>query len=438
MSAIGALVLATVLAAQPGALTQTAGQEVIAEVRIHGNHVSTDEEILKLSGIALGSPFTATTVADVTLRLKQARRFDEVEVLKRFASIADPLKIVLVIVVNEGPVRIAMPDVAGGPVRVVKRNRLTNVMWLPILDGEDGYGMTYGARVAYVGVGGKRSRLSFPLTWGGLKRAGAEFEHTFGGGPISRLEVGAAVQRQRNPAFQEDDDRTRGWIRAEKAAGPLRAAATTGWQHISFGGIDDEVRSLGASLTLDTRLNPVMPRNAVYATASVERVTGTTGTAGTTGTTGTPGTTGTSGATIRIRLEGRGYIGLVGQAVLVVRGLREDANEPLAPYFRSLLGGWSNLRGFKAGSFTGDTLMAGSAELRVPVSSPLSSGKLGLSFFVDSGAAYDKGARFRDQDVRTGVGGGVWMTVAAFRMDLSVAHGRGATTRVNFGAGIEF
>jgi outer membrane protein assembly factor BamA len=427
-----ALALVATLTAPPSDWMQAQGQEAIAEVRIHGNHVSTDDEILSLAGITLGAPFTSTTVAEVTGRLKKSGRFADVQVQKRFASIADPLKIVVVIVVNEGPVRIALPGVAGGPMRVVKRNRFTNVMWLPILDGEDGYGVTFGARMAYVGVGGKRGRLSFPLTWGGLKRAGAEFERTFTGGPVSRIEVGTAVQRQRNPAFDENDDRTRAWLRVEKAVGPLRAAATTDWQRISFGAIEDDVRSLGASLTLDTRLNPVLARNAVYATVAVRRI------AGATRTTGTTGTTGTASTIVQTRIEGRGYVGLMGQTVLVIRGLREDASEPLPPYFRSLLGGWSNLRGFRAGAFTGDSLMAGSIEFRVPISSPLDTGKLGVSAFVDSGASYDKGARFRDQDLQTGVGGGVWLAVAAFRLELSVAHGRDATTRVNFGAGIEF
>ena len=82
--------------------------------------------------------------------------------------------------------------------------------------------------------------------------------------------------------------------------------------------------------------------------------------------------------------------------------------------------------------------MAGSLELRVPLTSPLSVGKLGVSAFVDSGTAYDKGQRFDDQTLRTGIGGAVWMTLGPLRFGLSVAHGRGATTRVNFGGGLSF
>ena len=398
-----------------------AAAEVIAEIRVHGNHVTEDDEIVKLAGVAIGTPFGPTTIAEVTERLRAAKRFDDIDVLKRFASIADPSKIALVIVVNEGPVRIEVPDDPGDPIKVVKRRGITNLMWMPILDFEDGYGATYGARVAYVAVAGERSRLSFPLTWGGLKRAGAEFDRTFTRGPLSRVEFGTAVQRRRNPAFDVDDDRTRLWGRAERALGPVRIGGTGGWQRVSFEAIDDDLRTVGADVTLDTRVDPVLPRNAVYAQASWERVGYASG-----------------GSTHRVRTDTRGYLGLLGQSVLVARIVREDSSEPLPPYLKSLLGGWSSLRGFEAGSFFGDTMVAGSLELRMPLSSPISVGKLGVSAFVDSGTAYAKGERFEDQTLRTGIGGAVWMTIGPLRMGLSVAHGRGADTRVNFGGGLSF
>ena len=401
--------------------------EVIAEVRVHGNHFATNAEILTIAAVKIGDPFTATTVADVSRRLKASGRFDDVDVLKRFASIEDLSKIALVIVVNEGPVRVELPGPSGGEARAVKRNKLTNVMWLPILEGEDGYGLTYGARIAYVGVGGKRGRLSFPLSWGGLKRAGVEYDRAIESRWLSRIEVGSAIQREHNPGFEEDDDRGRFWLRAEKAYGPLRVTGVGSWQRIAFGLRDDDVSSVGAGVIYDTRLNPVLPRNAVFARIDVTRDGGWATDAGV-----------PAGSASRLRVDARGYVGLFGQSVLTVRVLREDASEPLPPYMKSLLGGWSNLRGFGAGSWMGDTLSAGSLEIRQPISSPLSVGKLGLSAFIDSGTAYDKGARLRDQTWQTGYGGGVWLALGPFRMDLAVAHGRGASTRVNFAAGFEF
>ena len=146
---------------------QAAGPgEVIADIRVHGNHVTPDEEIVRLAGISVGAPFAADTLDAVRARLRDARRFDDVEVLKRYASIADPSQILIVIVVNEGPVRIEVPDDPDLPIRVVRRRGLTNLMLLPVLDAEDGYGLTYGARVAYVGVAGSRGRVSFPADLG--------------------------------------------------------------------------------------------------------------------------------------------------------------------------------------------------------------------------------------------------------------------------------
>ena len=76
-------------------------------------------------------------------------------------------------------------------------------MLLPILDGEDGYGLTYGAHVAFVRVGGAKGRVTLPLSWGGTKQAGAAFERTFESGPLSRLQVGAGITRRTNPAYRE-------------------------------------------------------------------------------------------------------------------------------------------------------------------------------------------------------------------------------------------
>ena len=165
--------------------------EVIAEVRLHGNQITPDDELLRLAGVVVGAPFTPATLEDVADRLRRTGRFQDVQVLKRFASITDPSRIVLVLIVNEGAVDIEVPD-DGGPARVVRRRALTNLLVLPILLVEDGYGATYGVRLAYAGMAGRRSRLSFPLSWGGFKQAAVEFDRTFVAGPLSRVEAGRA------------------------------------------------------------------------------------------------------------------------------------------------------------------------------------------------------------------------------------------------------
>ena len=49
-------------------------------------------------------------------------------------------------------------------------------IFLPILYAEDGYGLTFGARLAVPDVAGANSRLWFPLTLGGTKSAGIELD----------------------------------------------------------------------------------------------------------------------------------------------------------------------------------------------------------------------------------------------------------------------
>jgi outer membrane protein assembly factor BamA len=399
---------------------QTTG-EVVADIKVHGNHTTPDADVIALSGLAIGQPLTTSTIADATERLRKAKKFDDVSVLKRFASIDDPTRVLVVIVVNEGPARLDVPNDPSLPIRVVKRRGFRNLMYLPIFDAEDGYGVTYGVRLALVNVGSREGRITFPLSWGGLKQAGAAYDRRFGGGPLTRVEVGGVLDRQRNPAFGEDLDRHRIWLRGERAFDALKFGATSSYERVTFAGASDTIRSIGGDVRVDTRLDPLLPRNAVDMTASVERLTFGAGT-----------------STVRTHLDATGYLGVYRQIVLVAGASRDASDAPLPLYLKPLLGGWSTLRGFEAGSFVGDTMARGTIELRVPVSSVLSQAKLGVSLFADTGKAYDYGRRFRDVKAETGVGASVWITVTAFRVSLAVAHGLGADTRVNFGAGFAF
>jgi outer membrane protein assembly factor BamA len=396
---------------------QIAAGERVAAIQIQGNTATPDEEVRRLADVRVGMPFSATTVGDVAARLGATKRFKQVDVLKRFASIADPSQIVLVIVVDEGAVRIEMTGDADHPARVVKRRR-PDVMFMPILAGEDGYGLTYGVRLAVPDPAGRNSRLSFPLTWGGTKQAGAEMDKTFARGPLNRIVGGGSISRRANPFFEQDDDRARVWVRGEREIGrQLRVGATAGFQRASFGGATDHFSHAGADLVVDTRLDPVLPRNAVYARAAWEQF---------------------SLGVRRTDLDARGYVGLFGQNILAVRGLRSDSDKPLPRYLQPLLGGMANLRGFKAGTAAGDTLVAMSAELIVPLTSPLHTGKIGVSVFADRGTVYDNGQRFADQTMREGYGGSVWFTAAFLRLNIAVAHGRGSSTRVHAGGNLSF
>jgi outer membrane protein assembly factor BamA len=412
-------------------LALQAPPETLTAIQIHGNVLTSDDEVKQLAGVRNGMPFDATTVAGVAERLRATKRFKSVEVLKRFASIADPSQILLVIIVDEGAVHIEVTKDPAHPTRVV-RNRTPGVMFLPVLTAEDGYGVTYGARLALTNPAGARSQLAFPLTWGGDKRAGAELTKTLRHAPIDRLSAGASISRRTNPFFDKDDDRVRVWGRGERQlVPPLRVGATVGWQDVSFAGLDDRFIHAGADFILDTRLDPILPRNAVYLKAGWEHLQFTKPAAG-------QDQRAPAAGINRTDLDARGYIGLLGQTVLSVRAQRLDADRPLPQYLQPLLGGMANLRGFSAGTAAGDTLVATSAELIVPLTSPLNVGKIGVSAFVDYGAAYNEGERLADHTLKRGLGGSVWFTAAFFRMNIAVAHGRGSSTRVHVGANASF
>ncbi|MEO7189622.1 MAG: BamA/TamA family outer membrane protein [Vicinamibacterales bacterium] len=395
--------------------------ETITRVQVHGNTLTPESDVLAIAGIVVGTPFGSTTIAEVRTRLLASGRFDDVDVLKRFESIADPSRILLVLVVNERPGRIVRGAAPGEPARVIVRRGIRNLMFLPILEAEDGYGVTYGAQFAFVRLGGERGRVSVPLSWGGNKRAGAIYERSFASRALTRIQAGGEVVRRKNPAYEQNDDRQRIWGRAERRSGPVTVGVTAASERIGFAGVRERMASVIGDVTFDTRIDPMLARNAVYLHGAVERVGLSSG-----------------ASTRRTTLDARGYLGLVRQTVLVARVLHQGARDALPPYLKTLLGGWSNLRGFRAGAFAGDNLAAGSLELRIPLSAALSIARLGVTVFTDAGVSYDEGERFSDAPVHRSVGAGAWLSVAAFRLAVSVAHGQHAETRVNFSAGLGF
>ncbi len=409
---IAALALAVLLAQPP---------ETVAAITVQGNVLTPEDDVVRMTGVEIGAPFTPDLPEIVAARLKATRKFETVEVRKRYASIEDLSRIVLVVIVNEGAVKLQMFDDPSEPAKVVRRGGF-GVLWLPLLDFEDGYGFSYGVQFARTKVLGANSRLSFPLTWGGTRQAGAQVEKIFDRGPLTRVETGVNVSQRTNPHFEEDDTRDRLWVRAERAITPqLRAGATAGWQHVSFMDATDRFTQFGADVAFDTRLDPFLARNAVYGRASVERLS-----------------FANAASATRTELDGRAYIGLFRQNILVLRALRQDSDVPLPAYLQPMLGGMPNLRGFEVGAKIGDTLVAGTAEIRAPLTSPLRIGRAGVSAFVDVGAVYDKGERLADQRFDRGFGGGVWLAATVIRLNLVVAHGVGAGTRVHFGTTVTF
>jgi hypothetical protein len=202
--------------------------EVITEVRVHGNQIVADDEVLnrrrrRRRAIAMRC----------WPRSQAAQGFGQIRVDRRAQAVC---------------VHRSLPDHrrhhrqrgrsschAGrsewrhpGPEAIVCHS----LIFVPVLEGHDGYGLTYGARFAYQKPIGPNRWLSFPMTWGGTKKIGVELDRTFSHGPISRMEFGTVLQRRQNPAYEEQDDRVRGWGRVQRVMGPVRAGATAGWQRV--------------------------------------------------------------------------------------------------------------------------------------------------------------------------------------------------------------
>ena len=424
--------LATAVAltsAQAAAPVMPPQQEVIGEIRIHGNAFLSDKEVLDFAGVAVGQPLPADGVEAITKRLKDSDRFETVDVRKRYRSLTDTTDVALVLVVHEKPgVRSAIggvdiPGVPGSIARPVGRLR-SKLMFLPIISYADGYGFTYGGRVSSVDLLGIDERLSVPLTWGGTRRAALEFERVFKTGPLTRIESSFGIWNRENPRFEIRDQRVEVKGRAERVfADVLRAGVDASRSTISFGILDDDLWTIGTSVGIDTRLDPSFPGNAVWISG---------------------GWTGMHFKTIPDRVnrftgDARGYLRVFRQIVVAGRASYTGTDTGLPPYERLLLGGSSSLRGFDTGAFAGDRMLSTSAEVRVPLTSVLHGAKLGVTAFTDAGKAWDFGSSLDQAEWHRGAGGGLFLIASIVRINLDIAHGlKTGDTKVHLSSGFTF
>jgi hypothetical protein len=398
-------------------------QETIREIRVHGNAFLTDDDVIKLAGVSVGSPVQPADVDAISKRLKDSGRFDTVEVRKRYRSLSDSSDVALVLLVHERP---GVHDIDDGPSVVFNpiRRVKSRLMFLPILTYADGYGFTYGGRVSTVGLLGIGERLSVPLTWGGVRRAALEFERPFKSGPLTRVESSVAIWNRENPRFNIRDQRFEIRGRAERVFADLIRVGVEGSRStIAFADIDDRLTTIGTNVALDTRGDPAFPSNAVYLS------------------------TGWTGMNFRLlpervhryTSEARGYLRVYRQNVLAARAIYVTADSTLPPYERLLLGGSSMVRGFRTGAFDGDRVLVTSAEWRMPVTSVLNGAKLGVTAFVDAGQIWNAGESRTGAVWHRGVGGGLFLIASIVRINLDVAHGlKTGDTRVHLSSGFTF
>ncbi len=423
---------------------------VVDDIRVHGNHSTPDAEVLRIAGLAAGQPVSAAAIDAARERLERSGRFARVEIRLRSRSIADdgsgPSAIVILVAEHAAvrPVGVGIPRVPGP----IERLR-SQVMFLPILGVEDGYGLTYGLRTSLVGGPGSTMRVSMPASWGGTRQLALEVERTFvpGGagdrpdadghdeaprvarGPVTRVRGSVGLWRQEHPYF--DRGQFRQYADAEVGIRPragVGVGVTGSVAAVHFGDVDDRMTSVGAFAELDTRRDPLFPRNAVYARTTWRRV----GFAH-------PERSGVpDGARLRWRHDVRGYAGLIGQVVLAARVQVETSDGPLPAYAMPLVGGADTLRGLRAGFGVGDNMWAASVEARVPVTSVLRTTRIGVLAFHDVGVTWNHGERWRDRSPERGVGVGVFLINPFVRLQVSVARGLDHGTRVHASTGIGF
>ena len=169
-------------------------------------------------------------------------------------------------------------------------------MFLPILSIDDGYGLTYGLRTSFVGgtaihdapvgagiVGwhspaGARSREDVrararrfvatarcgpvpaaPSCDGGPRADAPAGEHRplAPGAPLLRARAVPAVRRRRDQP---------------SAAPRIRLGATASFATVAFGDVDDRMTTAGVFAEVDTRRDPLFPRNAVFARTAWTRL----------------------------------------------------------------------------------------------------------------------------------------------------------------------
>ena len=114
------------------------------------------------------------------------------------------------------------------------------------------------------------------------------------------------------------------------------------------------------------------------------------------------------------------------------------SSAPLPQAEQALLGGYDSLRGYRAGYRAGDSMAAVSAEVRVPLNSPLRVSKLGVKAFIDAGTVWNSGTRLSDQPFERGIGTGVFLGAAVAKFDLDIAWPEDGKPRVHFALGVSF
>ena len=392
--------------------------ETVVEIRVQGNFTLPDEEVIALAGVVPGDEVGPDLLDAIARALEGSGRFESVDVRKRYRSLTATDRVSLVLVVRERAAARSANPVARSFGEIGR-----HTMLLPILSYDEGYGLSYGVRTSFVDMLGRGGRLSVPAAWGGRKRIALEAETPLSGRVVDRVLGGVSRGRRRHPHFDLDEDRTRLWVEAERGL-PLgfRVTGAFGWEDVELGVLGDRLTRSALALEHGTAVDTSFPRDDVIWSAGLEWIA----------------ISGEATTIVRPRVDARAFKGVGGQTVLAARVVFEGASTSLPAYEQSLLGGGGSLCGWRVGEQVGDRLAAASLEIRMPMSSPLSVGKMGVKVFYDTAAVYDVGQSIRKTRFLKGAGAGVFLSLPVVQLQLDVAHDLIDSIRLHFGAGVTF
>ncbi len=378
------------------------GESRIALVLVHGNHSIPDEEVTKIAGVAAGQAFAPEDREAIEARLLSSGKFESAEVRIRYRGLAESSDVALVLLVRE------------------KRSVSSRFLAAPIFDLTDEYGLTLGARLAFVDVFGEGSRIAFPLSWGGERQLGVEGAIDLGEWSSARFDISRS--REVNPHYDTPDNRLSvgggyGWKR-----GLVGVDAGGRWSDVDFDQLDESFTDLGARIALDSRRDPTIPGDAFYAGLAWRRLF----------------FESTRADVNQYVFDLRGYKRLAGQALLASQVYWTVADGSLPPYERPFVGGGKTLRGHAPGEYVGDNAALGSLELRLPLTSVLSVARAGVHLFFDTGAVYDEGGSLRRARFKNGAGFGGFFRIAMIGVRADLGFDLDGGTRFHVGSSFKF
>jgi len=385
-------------------------QKEIETIRVHGNHTIPDQEILSIAAVSPGDKLSDSSVDEIKQRLLDSGRFDTAEVRVRHRSLDESGPVSLVIIVREGK---SVPS---------------RFMVGPIFRFSDEYGVTVGANFAVVDLLTESGRVSFPLSWGGTRQIAAKVLI-----PVGESERGEVVHnllfdidrnRRVNPHFDVPDNRlvVGGGIQSRFRS--LNFGARGDWTDGTFGELDESFITASANVAFDTRVDEIIPGDAVYLGFGWDRLFFRTGE--------------TRPDVNRYSVDLRGYKHLFGPLHLAGQFYYNPASGPLPPYQKPFLGGGATLRGHKAGQYIGDNVALATLELRWPVTRLLRVARVGLHFFYDTGTVYDYGDKLRDATWYEGAGVGGFFRVFFITVRADVGWNLRGGTRFHIASKMKF